>query len=351
MSICKFSLILLAIIACKVSAAEPELKRTDFMTGLQNPWDMAFTQNGVMFFTEKCRGLSVRHADGRITRLFGTRGSQTVAADMFCEGQSGMHGVALDPNFATTRNLYVFMPSNTKGKKTNHVVRLKVNEQFTQVSERTDIIKDIEFKDPANSWGGAGSHSGGRVRFGPDGFLYVTSGDNHNGPLPQDLNALGGKVLRVDREGVAAPGNGIPVGGDARIYTYGHRNPQGISFHPGTGRAYVSEHGPNHSDEVTPLSPGGNSGWDPKPERGVTCAENYCGYISNKATGALTPMTDLAKFPNALKPLLVQADSQGMSAMTFVSGAKWKDWNGAIALGYLAGQRVEFVTLNQDGTF
>src|SRR5688572_19808429 len=76
----------------QVSNEPPTLARTDFMTGLNNPWDIAFAPGGVMLFTEKCRGLSARHADGSISRLFGSPGSTVVAADLFCEGQSGMHG-------------------------------------------------------------------------------------------------------------------------------------------------------------------------------------------------------------------------------------------------------------------
>ncbi len=118
-------------------------------------------------------------------------------------------------------------------------------------SNRTDIITDIAFKDVGNGVGGSGAHSGGRVRFGPDRFLYVTSGDNHNATLPQDLSRLGGKVLRVDRNGAAAPGNNTPAGGDPRIFTYGHRNVQGITFRPAgqpnAGQPFTAEHGPNHS--------------------------------------------------------------------------------------------------------
>jgi glucose/arabinose dehydrogenase len=221
-----------------------------------------------------------------------------------------------------------------------------VNPAFTSVSNRTDIITDIAYKNAGNSWGGAGSHSGGRIRFGPDGFLYVTTGDNHNGTLPQDLTRLGGKILRVDANGAAVPGNNTPAGGDPRIFTYGHRNVQGITFRHKTGQPFVCEHGPNHSDEVTPLVAGGNGGWDPKPEAGVTCNDNYCGYTSNKPDGSLTPMTDTAKFPNALVPVLSHSDSQGMGPCTFLSGAQWKSWNRRLLVGIMGSQRTDLVQLD-----
>ncbi|MFL6621100.1 MAG: PQQ-dependent sugar dehydrogenase [Sulfurifustis sp.] len=330
---------------------EPQLTRTVVMSGLNSPWDLAFTPDGAMLFTEKCRGLSVRLADGTVRRLFGTSGSAVVASDLFCEGQSGVNGVAVDPDFASNRFVYVYMSSNANGTKTNRVVRLTVDSGYTTVSARTDIVTDIAFKSVGNAWGGAGSHSGGRIRFSPvDGFLYVTTGDNHNGPLPQDLTRLGGKVLRIDRNGAAAPGNNTPAGGDARIYTYGHRNVQGIAFRPTTGEPFSCEHGPGHSDEVTPLVAGGNGGWDPKPEPGVSCADNYCGYISNKSDGSPTPMTDTAKFPQALAPSWTNnGRSQGMGPCTFLSGAQWKDWNGRLAVSLMAATRLDILTLDAAG--
>lgn len=324
----------------------PTLARTDFMTGLQNPWDMAFTSDGTLFFTEKCRGLSVRKTDGSVTRLFGTTGSAVTAPDLFCEGQSGVLGVALDPQFTANRFIYVYMSSTRSSPKTNRVLRFKVDPQLSTVSERTDIITDIPYKNNANAWGGAGSHSGGRIRFGPDGFLYVTTGDNHNGPLPQDLTKLGGKVLRVDRNGAAAPGNNTPAGGDARIFTYGHRNVQGLAFHPRSNKVYICEHGPSHSDEITVLRAGGNGGWDPKPDPGVSCADNYCGYISNNAEGTPTSMTDLRKFPEALRPLVVYSDSKGMGPCTFFNGPQWQAWNGSLAVSLMAEQHMDIILLS-----
>jgi glucose/arabinose dehydrogenase len=333
-----------------ISLTAPTLVRTDFMSELNSPWDMAFTPDGAMLFTEKCRGLSVRRADGSITRLFGTTGAAVMASDLFCEGQSGMHGVAIDPDFGNNRTLYVYMPSNlSTNPPTNRVVRLTVDSSYTAVADRLDIITDIPYKNVGNNWSGAGAHSGGRIRFGPDGFLYVTTGDNHNGFLPQDLTQLGGKVLRVDHDGNAAPGNNTPAGGDPRIFTYGHRNVQGIAFHPTTGQPYIAEHGPGHSDEVTPLVAGGNGGWDPKPEVGVSCADNYCGYISNKPDGTPTPMTDTTKFPNAMQPLLVLNNSQGMGPCTFLTGSQWEGWNGRLVIGIMTTQRLDVLQLDSRG--
>ena len=340
---------------CKASAAadgkEPGVSRTVFLSGLSEPWDLAFAPDGAMFFTEKCRGLSVRRTDGTVHRLFGATGAAVVAGDFFCQGQSGMLGVAVDPDFAGNRFVYVYMASNLDNERSNRVVRLTVDAGYTRVSGRRDIIAGISYKREANRWGWAGAHSGGRIRFSPfDGFLYVTTGDNHNGPLPQDLNRLGGKVLRIDRDGEAAPGNHTPAGGDPRIFTCGHRNVQGIAFRPGDGRPFSSEHGPGHNDEVTPLTAGGNGGWDPQPETGVACASNYCGYISNKKDGTLTPMTDLAKFPNALRPSWSNRGvSEGMSPCVFLSGGQWQAWDGRLAVGFLRGARIEILQMDTDG--
>ena len=328
-----------------------QLTRTVVMSGLSDPWDLAFAPDGAMLFTEKCRGLSVRTPDGAVRLLFGAAGAVLAADDFFCQGQSGMLGIALDPAFDENRLVYVYMASNIGRAKTNRVVRLEVGRDYAVVAGRKDIVTDIPFKQSFNRWGGAGAHSGGRIRFSPfEGYLYVTTGDNHNGPLPQDLSRLGGKILRVDRDGKPAPGNQTPAGGDPRIYTYGHRNVQGIAFHPITGQPFASEHGPGHDDEVTPLAAGGNGGWDPAPLKGVSCPADYCGYTSNKPDGTPTPMTDLDRFPDALKPSWKNRGvSEGMSPCIFLSGPHWKGWEGWLAVGFLRGARIEFLQMDAAG--
>lgn len=334
-----------------VPLTPPQLNRVTVMSGLQNPWDLAFAADGTLFFTEKCRGLSVRLNNGQVRRLFGTSGSVLVAPDLFCESQSGMQGVTLDPDFQNNRYLYVFMSSNQSSPKTNRVIRLTVSADMSSVSNRTDLVTNIAYKNNGNSWGGPGAHSGGRLRFGPDGFLYIVTGDNHNGLLPQSPTLLGGKVLRIDRNGNAAPGNNATAGRDPRIFAYGFRNPQGLTFRPGMGQAFIAEHGPGHNDEVTALLPGGNGGWDPVPAPGVSCNDNYCGYESNRPDGRLTSMTDLEKFPNALKPIWNnRGQSEGICDAAFLSGPQWKAWNGRLAVSFLRGARVDVLTLAPDAT-
>lgn len=339
--------------SAQTGAPAPALSVTTVMEDLRGPWDLAFAPGGAMLFTEKCHGLSVRLRDGRVLRLLGNADDYRLRAnDLFCQGQSGVHGVAVDPEFTQGRRfVYVFSASNlATTPRTNRVVRVKVSEDWSAVTDRVDIVQDIAFKE-ASRLGGPGAHSGGRLRFGPDGYLWITTGDNHTPTLPQDPKRLGGKVLRVDRDGMAATGNKAPAGFDARIYTYGHRNPQGLAFRPvgqpGAGQAFTAEHGPNHTDEVTPLVAGGNAGWDPQARPDLDCVEGYCGYAGTPRT---MPMTDTQRFPKAMPPAWTnQGKSQGAGPAEFLSGAQWKAWNGKLVVGLMRDQRLEVLTLGDAG--
>lgn len=162
----------LAAAASSTWAQAPTLTVTPVMEKLRGPWDLAFAPDGAMLYTEKCHGLWVRLPDGSTRHLFGTEGAVLPAPDMFCQGQSGVHGVAVDPGFAQgQRRVYVFIASNLKtNPRSNRVVRLDVGPDWKTVTNRSDIVPDIAFKD-ARRVGGPGAHSGGRIRFGPDGYL------------------------------------------------------------------------------------------------------------------------------------------------------------------------------------
>ena len=342
----------------------------------ENPWDMAFLPDNTMFFTEKCKGLSVRLPSGSVNKLLGVGGSKgypEVKNDLFCDGQAGVQGVAIDPEFSKNRYVYLFSSSKgsnrTYGGYNNIVMRMKVNSSLNAISDVVEIINDLGYK-PLKSnhpFGGPGAHNGGRLRFGPDGFLYATIGDNHNGPGPQSPTEMRGKLLRVDRDGKAAPGNNPPAGFDKRVFAYGFRNPQGIAFRPGSGDVYLSENGPWHSDEVTKVVNGGNGGWDPRDNvngRG-DCPDRYCGYSPNqmgalppKDRAAFMPMTDLKAYPNALKPAWNNNGlSQGMCGSVWLEGKQWKQWEGRLAVGYAGigihgtatGNRVDILDISKDG--
>jgi glucose/arabinose dehydrogenase len=334
---------------------------------------MALLEDGTMFFTEKCHGLSVRMPTGEVNPLLGmtgTEGYPATADDLFCEGQAGMQGVAVDPNFAENRRIYVYSTSSMTEPGTNRLMRLVVNEDFTGVSDRTDIVEDVPYKPEASDqpFGGPGAHNGGRVRFGPDGALWLTTGDIHGGEVPQSPTLLGGKVLRLDTDGNAHPDNNPPEGFDDRIYTYGHRNVQGIAFHPETGAAITAEHGPWHSDEITILENGGNAGWDPRDNmagRG-DCPDGYCGYMPNQQEGmnrferaSFMPMTDFETYPDAMPPVWRNNGwSQGTGSAAFLEGERWGDWDGAMVVGIMGigfggtpiGQRIDVIQFSEDGT-
>jgi len=344
------------------------------LSELENPWDMAFMADGTMFYTEKCKGLSVMMPSGEVNALLGMGGSEgyaDTADDLFCEGQAGMMGVALDPAFDENRRIYVYSTSNLSEPQTNRLMRFEVSDDFTGVTGRTDIVDDVPYKVAASDhpFGGPGAHNGGRVRFGPDdGFIYLTTGDNHNGEVPQSPTMMGSKVLRIDTDGQAAPDNAPPEGFDARTYTYGHRNVQGIAFHPDSGTPIAAEHGPWHSDEITVLVNGGNGGWDPRPNMAgrEDCPDDYCGYSPNQMDGmnrferaAFMPMTDFETYPDAMPPIWNNNGwSQGTGSAAFLTGEQWGDWDGHLVVGIMGigfggtpiGQRIDVIELSEDGT-
>jgi glucose/arabinose dehydrogenase len=318
------ALVALGFVMATISACSVEpssLNVTTVIGGLDHPWDIAFTPGGNMVFTER---------PGRIDILFGSQ-KRVLATptDVVAVGEGGMLGVAVDPQFASNRRIYTCMTSNRSGATDVRVVRWVVNNAVTGLTDRTDILTGI----PASS----GSHMGCRIRFGPDGYLWVGTGDATQGPVPQSKTSLGGKVLRITTSGAGAPGN---AGGGfrAEVYTYGHRNVQGIAFAP-NGQAYSIEHGPDRDDEVNRLVRGGNYGWDP-------VAPGTSGDYDQTR-----PMTDLTKFPNAQRAVWSSGSPTiAPSGGTFITGSQWSGWNGALAMAVLKGQQLRVLALNGDGT-
>lgn len=298
----------------------PTLDRAVFVSGLSNPWDMAFLANGEMLITERPGRIRLRRAAGTLI---------TVAepGDAVLGGEGGMMGMTIDPQFATNRYVYTCYSSNAGGATDNRVVRWTLAADGASLGARRDIVTGLPY---ANG----GRHSGCRPRFGPDGMLWIGTGDAAVGTNPQDVTSLGGKVLRVTRDGAAAPGNPTIAGADARIYTYGHRNVQGIAFQPVSNAPFSIEQGSSVDDEVNALVAAGNAGWNPVP-----------GYNES------VPMTDTSRYAAAMRAVWSSGSpARGTSGGGFISGTAWKAWDGALVIGQLSGTKLLVLTFTASGT-
>ncbi len=324
---------LLALVLVAASCV-PGLTTTVVVSGLYKPWDMAFAPDNTLFFTQKAQGIYVS-VNGVAQQLAGG------PTDFVFQGDGGVLGLALDPNFATNRRLYVSILSNAVQPYDERILRYEISPDNLSLSNRTDILTGIPTGPPGVPLSGLGSHIGGRIRFGPDGYLWITTGDALIATSPQDPQSLAGKVLRVDSNGAGAPGN---PGGAFRseVYTLGHRNVQGIAFRPSDGKGFSVEHGPDCDDEINELSAGANFGFDPVPTAGVVLEPPFdaIGYWYS------APMTDTVRHPTAVAARWSSGcPTIAPSGATFLEGEQWSSWNGAIAMAVLKGKQVRIVSL------
>ena len=303
----------------------PRVDITALQPGVDIPWDVGFLPDRTMLFTERAYGLSV--AVGTQRRLIWRPDDLVVASE------AGMMSLAVDPDFASTRDVFVCFASTLGGAADVRIARLNLNPALTGIAARTDILTGA----PINPVGELGRHSGCRLRFGPDGYLWVGTGDAAIGTAPQDPRSLGGKILRIRKDGWFASGNmGPPF--DPRIHSYGHRNVQGIALR-NNGQAFAVEHGPGCDDEVTFLYPGAHYGWDAVPR-----APGAPAYNEN------VPMTDTGRYPNAFRASWRSGcPTIATSGATFVYGSQWGEWDGGLVMAVLKGSHLRMVRLSADG--
>jgi glucose/arabinose dehydrogenase len=209
------------------------------LTGLEVPWSLNFAPDGRLFVTE-------RPGRVRIVTLGGASELALSLDGVFAQGEAGLLGLALDPEFAQNHFVYLYYSASVPGGGVNRVVRYR--EVNSRLGERLVLLDNI----PA-----AQIHDGGRLRFGPDGLLYASAGDAADANNAQDVASLAGKILRLNRDGTTPRDNRF----SSPVFTYGHRNPQGFDWHPTSGEIWESEHGNNGNDEVNAIRTGLNFGW------------------------------------------------------------------------------------------
>jgi glucose/arabinose dehydrogenase len=230
-----------------------------WITGLEVPWSLVFLPDGRALVSER---------PGRIRLIKGGAVAPRpyAAPDVAAQGEGGLMGLAVHPKFPGEPFIYAMYTYREKGELYNKVVRFK-DQGDTGSPDRT-IIDRIA---------GGRFHDGGRIAFGPDGMLYIATGETFKGRLAQDLGSLNGKILRVTPDGDVPKDN--PFKGSP-IWSYGHRNPQGLAWHPVTQDLFISEHGPSGesftfgNDEINVIGKGGNYGW---PD--LVAAVNQKGYV------------------------------------------------------------------------
>jgi glucose/arabinose dehydrogenase len=216
--------------------------------GLEAPWAIAFAPDGRIFLTE-------RPGRVRIVERGQLRPAPWLTLDVAASGEAGLLGLAVDPQFA--RNHFIYAAhSYRSGVFTirNRLVRLREDPKTGLGVVDKILLDDIP---------GSNNHDGGRVKFGPDGKLYWTMGDAQTTRYAQNLNSLNGKILRLNSDGTIPADNPSP---NSYVYSYGHRNPQGLAWQPGTSRLYATEHGPSGfqdccRDELNYIESGKNYGW------------------------------------------------------------------------------------------
>lgn len=271
---------------------------------LRVPWQIVFLPDKSILFTER---------EGRVRVI---RNNKLIPKavlnlnDIVLRNKSGALGLCIHPEF--NKNHQVYLASNylSENRMKLRVVRYELNNDT--LLNPVNILKDI----PANQ-----NHTGCRLLFGPDKKLYITTGDADQPMLAQDLKAYNGKILRVNDDGSIPSDNPFFKNDTARkeIWSYGHRNPQGIAFQPGTGLLYESEHGPTGGDEINLIKKGANYGWP-----GVHHEDRRVGMES---------------------PLKQYTPSIGPGEAMFYNGSQFPQLKGKLLIACLRGESILNLTL------
>jgi glucose/arabinose dehydrogenase len=304
-----------------VTQAATGWKPVEVVSGLMHPWAIAWLPDGSALITERPGRLRLLNPDNTLypDPIEGV-------PEVLAERQGGLMDVILHPQFEKNRLVYLSYSHGTNRANHTRIARGRLDGH---------ALKDVEVlftTEPAKS---GGFHFGCRMLFMPDGSLLFTVGEGNMKTPAQDMGSHWGKILRILDDGSPATDNPFQARVDAaqEIYSYGHRNPQGLAIHPETGQVYSTEHGPMGGDELNLIEPGKNYGW---PE--VTYGYEYHGPRVSEHT-ALPGMAD---------PIVNWTPSIAASGLAFYTGDRFPEWKGDLFAGGLFLRQVRRVMF-EDG--
>jgi glucose/arabinose dehydrogenase len=297
----------------------PRLEVTVLTDELENPWGLDFLPDGRMLLTERAGRLWLLDAGGRKVAQI-----RNVPAS-FVKLQGGLFDVLLHPDFAQNAWVYLTLAHGNQQHNTTRIVRGRL---AGDALEDVQVIYD-------NTPKGTSAHYGGRLVFLPDGTLLLTTGEGAEyREDAQRLSSTLGKTVRLDADGSVPADN--PFAGrenaDAAIWTYGHRNPQGLALDSATGAVYSVEHGPRGGDELNLIVKGANYGW-PIATHGL----DYTG-------GRISPFET---YPGVTEPLTFWTPSIGIGGMAIYRGPMFPEWDGDALVGAMGHRHLVHVDLRE----
>jgi glucose/arabinose dehydrogenase len=309
------SLLFLSLICLPAAAADYSIETV--VEGFDHPWSISFLPDGDFLVTTR---------PGEIYRVTpaGDKGlALTGTPAAYVAGQGGYFDAIPDPDFAANKTVYLSYAGGTPEANGTTVIRATLG---AEGFENTEVIySTMPTKDTA-------AHYGGKLAFLADGTLMVTTGDGFEyREAAQNKNSQLGKVIRINSDGsVPADNPFVNGGGDPKVYSYGHRNPQGLAVDTATGDIYVHEHGPKGGDELNLIAPAANYGWP-----AVTFGENYSGaYVS-----------PLKTYSGVTDPLHYWVPSIAPSGLAYYDGEVFPEWKGDLFVGALVDQEVRRLDL------
>lgn len=313
-----------AITGAPLQKTKQPFKVETFASRLVHPWGLAFLPDGQMLVTERPGRVRVVGKDGRLSDP--VRG----VPDVVAAGQGGLLDIALDPNFATSRLVYMsYAEPRGDGANGTSVARGKLVTDGNV--SRLDDVKVIFRQMPAAS---GGLHFGSRLAFARDGNLFFTTGDRyHSRDKAQDLGTHYGKVIRIRPDGSVPPDNPFVNRSGARpeTWSYGHRNPQSAAIHPATGKLWTVEHAARGGDEINVPAAGKNYGWPV-----INYGRDYSGFKIGEST----------QKAGMEQPIYYWDPSIAPSGMAFYTGNLLPEWKGNLFVGALAGRALHRLILD-----